>query len=227
MDEVRDLLAQRGQSPLEQDLVEIDRRLEGLYVALGKAMADDPGVDSADGFDVDDSTPVLPPERQFTEQAPEQSQRRTFSRVTLSTITSDTATPDRVDPLPVALSERRALNQLLELLSSPSRLSRADEIATEMTRIQWITRELGTQLSGQPPQIQVALLAMISARAHCLRDRLDEDVAPRVVISKLQRFRVERDLPVVAGLAPTPRPESGSWEEDAQRWWSWLKGGEQ
>jgi hypothetical protein len=69
------------------------------------------------------------------------------------------------------------------------------------------------------------VLGLLGARAHHLRNRLDSDVAPRVLLDKLQRYRIEHNLPNVAALLPQPRPEHATWEEDARRWWTLLRTG--
>ena len=95
----------------------------------------------------------------------------------------------------------------------------------EASRVQWITTELESRLTGFPPEIQVALVALLAARAQHLRRGSANDVGPRLSLDRLQRYRIEADLPIVAGLLPTPRPESETWESDIRGWWSLLKPG--
>jgi hypothetical protein len=253
LDEVREALVRRGQRVAAGlDPKELDVTLEALYRALGQAMAasveperslgmrvppsrspsgspsgppsalgpqDEWSLSEVDarleqleelGYLVDDSTPVVPPQREYT----------------------DTATPDPPEFAVATLAafeghgrvpSSQELGALLELLEPPASFSDADDLAVEASRIQWATLQLPDRLAAQPTELQTGMVAMLAARAQHLRLRLDDDLGPRLTLAKLQRFRLERGLPVVAGLMPTPRPESGSWEQDARRWWAYLR----
>jgi hypothetical protein len=127
------------------------------------------------------------------------------------------------DPDTAAPTWRFRLDQLLELLALPAHLDDPAELAVEASRVQWITTELEPRLDGFPAEIQVALVGMLAARAQHLRRRASSDVGPRLSLDRLQRYRIEADLPTVAGLLPTPRPEGDSWESDIQGWWALLR----
>jgi hypothetical protein len=185
--------------PGEWSLSDVDARLEQLEEL---------------GYLVDDSTPVVPPQREYTDTATPDPPE--FAIVTL------VAFEARERPTPVPGREAD-LDSLLALLVPPSSFSDADELAVEASRIQWATLQLADRLSVQPTELKTGMVGMLAARAQHLRLRLDDDLGPRLTLAKLQRFRLEHKLPVVAGLMPTPRPESGSWEQDARRWWACLR----
>jgi hypothetical protein len=180
----------------EWSLSEVDARLEQLEEL---------------GYLVDDSTPVVPPQREYTDTATPDPPE--FAVATLAAFEARGLCPSQ---------ESHEMGSLLELLVPPASFSDADELAVEASRIQWATLQLADRLSAQPSEIQTGMVAMLAARAQHLRLRLDDDLGPRLTLAKLQRFRLEHRLPVVAGLMPTPRPESGSWEQDARRWWAYL-----
>lgn len=127
------------------------------------------------------------------------------------------------DPDAGAPTWRFRLDQLLELLALPAHLDDPAELAVEASRVQWITTELEPRLDGFPAEIQVALVGLLAARAQHLRRRASSDVGPRLSLDRLQRYRIEADLPTVAGLLPTPRPEGDSWESDIRGWWALLR----
>jgi hypothetical protein len=120
---------------------------------------------------------------------------------------------------------RYRLDQLLELLALPARLDDPAELAVEASRVQWITTELEPRLTGFPAEVQIALVGLLAARAQHLRRGASTDVGPRLSLDRLQRYRIEADLPTVAGLLPTPRPERDGWDADVRGWWSLLKPG--
>jgi hypothetical protein len=111
------------------------------------------------------------------------------------------------------------LKELLELLRSPYDLDDAAELGVEASRVQWAIGELDARTRNLPTDVKVALIGLLAARAQHLRGRLDVDVGVRRSLDRLQRFRIERDLPAVHGLLPTPVPELASWLEDAEAWW--------
>jgi hypothetical protein len=170
-----------------------------------------------DGHDplLDDSTPVIAPEREFTAEEP----------ADYVVITADEATPAlrALCSNPTA-PWRTRLDELLGLLTLPASFADVGELTIEASRVQWATSDLPARIAGLPPEVQIGLIAMIAARAQHLRARLDVDVGPRLSLDRLQRFRLDADLPAVAGLRPMPRPEDGSWERDARRWWRLLGG---
>lgn len=176
--------------------------------------------------DFDDSTPVIPPEREYADTdepsdfvvasiaayrvARRDDPTSPFAR--LSAGTSDQGEP----------TWKHRLDELLPLLVLPTSFSDADELAIEASRVQWATNDLELRLLGLPAELQVAVVAMLGARAQHLRARLDLDVGPRMSLDRLQRYRIDQDLPAIAALLPTPRPELGTWEEDARQWWTLL-----
>lgn len=211
MGEVHKVLAERSRLT-NQDPSELDEKLSSLYAEIGQLMAAEAAPDPTEQTldPLDESTPVLPPERTFTEQI---SSAPDFVIATLSEI-------DRMLPSTPPPSE--PLAKLLVLLALPSSFSDPNELVIETSRMQWATHEID-RLAVLPAQIQLGILAMLAARVQHLKRHLDDDLIPRITLAKLQRFRIERRLPVTAGLMPTPRPESGTWEEDARRWWAWLR----
>jgi len=127
------------------------------------------------------------------------------------------------DPEAAPPTWRHRLDQLLELLAVPTHLDDQAELAVEASRVQWITTELEPRLTGFPAEIQVALVGLLAARAQHLRRGASSDVGPRLSLDRLQRYRIEADLPTVAGLLPTPRPERDAWESDIRGWWALLR----
>lgn len=111
------------------------------------------------------------------------------------------------------------LREFLDLLRSPFDLDDAAELGVEASRVQWAAGELEARTHHLPKDVKVALLGLLAARAQHLRTRLDVDVGIRRAIDRMQRFRIERELPAVHGLLPTPVPENHTWLEDAEAWW--------
>lgn len=180
-----------------------------------------PGLDA---LDLDDSTPVLPPEREFTAEEPADYLVATIDE--MSEVAGSPGSPFAQIRAPRAPVWRDRLVELLGLLSLPASFADPSELAVESSRVQWATGELAALLSGMPREIRTSFVALLSARAQILRSRLDIDVGPRLSLDRLQRYRLESRLPAVAGLKPTPAPEGESWEGDARRWWALLGGGE-
>lgn len=116
------------------------------------------------------------------------------------------------------------LDELLAMLALPASFADLQELGVEASRVQWATTDLAPRLVGIPAEVQVGVVALLGARAQHLRHRLDIDVGPRLSIDRLQRYRIDEDLPPVAALQPTPRPERGSWESDARAWFALLRG---
>jgi hypothetical protein len=114
------------------------------------------------------------------------------------------------------------VRQLVTLLALPPRPDDPDELRVELSRLQWATTDLTDQLGGLPSEVQVAFIGLLGARARHLKARVDSDVAPRLVIDRLQRYRIGASLPSVAALLPTARPELGSWADDVRGWWGLL-----
>jgi hypothetical protein len=175
--------------------------------------------------DLDESTPVIPPEREFVD-SDEPSDFIVASITAYRTQRKDDPSSSYaqlllpVDAEPPTWKHR--LDELLALLVLPSSFSDSDELAVEASRVQWATNDLELRLLGLPAEIQVGVVAMLAARSQHLRARLDLDVGPRMSLDRLQRYRIDQDLPAIAGLLPTPRPEFGTWEEDARQWWMLL-----
>jgi len=113
------------------------------------------------------------------------------------------------------------LTQLLKLLELPDSPQR-DEMAVEASRVQWAASELHTRLDGLPQSIQVCIIGMLAARAQHLRVQLAIDVGPRLALDRLRRYRIDEELPTVAGLLAQPGPENDSWADDVQAWWDLL-----
>jgi hypothetical protein len=182
-----------------------------------------PGLDLPGLDPYDDSTPVIPPEREYTAEEPADYVLTTAAELR---VTSEVPGSPFHEYRSGAPSWRSSLAQLLELMALPGSFADAEELAVESSRLQWASNQLAARLQPLPVDIRVALIAMMAARAQHLRLRLDSDVGPRLSLDRLQRYRLESDLPAVAGLTPTPRPETGSWEGDAKQWWSLLAGEE-
>ncbi|MEQ1503204.1 MAG: hypothetical protein ABMB14_13285 [Myxococcota bacterium] len=180
--------------------------------------------------DLDDSTPVIPPAREYSD-VDEPSDYVVASvdafvaqrDADLSSPFAQLAAADSTGREPPTWKHR--LDELLRMLDLPGSFADADELAIEASRVQWATNDLAARLLGLPAEIQTGVVAMLAARAQHLRHRLDVDVGPRMSLDRLQRYRIDEDLPSVAALLPTPRPEHGAWEEDTRRWWAllWVK----
>ena len=113
------------------------------------------------------------------------------------------------------------LTQLLALLERP-KSNHADEVAIESSRLQWAASEMGTRLDGLPESVQVCIIGMLSARAQHLRTLIAVDVGARLALDRIRRYRIDAELPTVAGLLAQPAPETGSWPGDIQAWWDLL-----
>lgn len=110
----------------------------------------------------------------------------------------------------------------LDMLSPPDDLLDLTAMPEEASRVQWATTQLD-RLISYPHAIQLAVIAMLAARALHLASHLDVDVGPRMALDRLKRFRDIHALPYVGGLMPGPRPELSSWAEDAQALWHLLR----
>lgn len=176
--------------------------------------------------DLDDSTPVIPSEREFSDQ----DEPADFVVASIAAFrtrrredpTSPWALLRDTDPDGSGPTWKHRLDELMALLALPASFADADELAIEASRVQWATNDLESRLLGLPSEIQIGVVAMLAARSQHLRARLDLDVGPRMSLDRLQRYRIDRDLPAMAGLLPSPRPEFGTWEEDARQWWTLL-----
>jgi hypothetical protein len=113
------------------------------------------------------------------------------------------------------------LTQLLALLERPES-NHPDEIAIESSRLQWAASEMGTRLDGLPESVQVCIIGMLAARAQHLRTLMAVDVGARLALDRIRRYRIDAELPTVAGLLAQPAPETGSWTDDIQSWWDLL-----
>jgi hypothetical protein len=180
------------------------------------------------GSDLDETTPVMPPEREHFLERPG-SVADEPSDFVVASIATYSLQRREVRGSPFAQlanggepTWKHRLDDLLGLLILPTSFADADDLAVEASRVQWATNDLELRLLGFPAEIQVAVVAMLAARAQLLRSRLDLDVGPRMSLDRLQRYRIDQDLPAIAGLLPTPRPEQGTWEEDARQWWALL-----
>jgi hypothetical protein len=173
--------------------------------------------------DSDDSTPVLPFDREFTDG---DDPLPGFEVATLASLSEASRREDsplsRLLAVPTA-PWKSQLAELLALLALPPADARVDDLRVELSRLQWATTDVGARLGGLPSELQLVFVGLLGARAQALRALLDNDVAPRIVIDRLQRYRIEADLPSVAALLPTARPESGSWQEDTRGWWGLLR----
>jgi hypothetical protein len=121
-----------------------------------------------------------------------------------------------------ALGRGDPLGTSRELLAIQGDISSSDELAVEASRVQFATHELESQVGRLPRDVQIAVLGMLSARAHHLQDRLEVGVGPKLALDRLRRWQTARGLPVVAGLEPNGFPERGTWETDALAWWDLL-----
>ena len=82
--------------------------------------------------------------------------------------------------------------------------------------------ELVSRLVGLPAEVQVWFLGLLAARCQRLIEVLEVVVGPRLSLDRMRRYALSNDLPTVAGLDASPRPEYGSWAEDARQWWAVL-----
>ena len=126
------------------------------------------------------------------------------------------------DPAPTWLHH---VEQFRELLQLPADFDDPKELAVEASRVQWATGELETRLDGMPAEIQVCFVGLLAARCQLLANRLDVTVGPRLSLDRLSRYRLNADLPSVAGLEATARPEYGAWVNDVRQWWAVLTPG--
>jgi hypothetical protein len=117
---------------------------------------------------------------------------------------------------------RHNVDTFRELLKLPADPDDPDELAVEASKVQWATSELDKRLTPLPGELQVCFIGLLAARAHHLREKLDVGVGPRLALDRLDRYRLTNDLPAVAGLLATPRPEYGSWVNDMRHWFDLL-----
>lgn len=195
---------------------------DAIWRPIGAGAAGATAADEILGLDpYDDSTPVIPPEREFTAEEPAD-----YVVTAVAELRAAAAVPGSAFHLfrTGAPSWEPSLRQLMQLLALPANFADVSELAVESSRLQWASNDLAPRLEKFPQDIRLALVAMMAARAHHLRLRLDSDVGPRLSLERLRRYRLDTDLPAVAGLTPTPRPETGSWEGDARQWWALLAG---
>jgi len=125
----------------------------------------------------------------------------------------------RAEPAP---TWRHHVDELIALLSLPPRADDPEGMAVEASRVQWASGELENRLSGLPEEVQVCFLGLLAARAQLLRAHLDVGVGPRLALDRIDRYRLANDLPSVAGLQASPRPEYGTWANDARQWYALL-----
>jgi len=125
----------------------------------------------------------------------------------------------QADPAPTWLHH---VEELVSLLDQPPEADDADGLAVEASRVQWAAGELEPRLAVMPAEIQICFLGLLAARAQLLREHLDVGVGPRLALDRLDRYRLNNDLPSVAGLQASPRPEYGTWANDAKQWYSLL-----
>jgi len=114
------------------------------------------------------------------------------------------------------------VDEFLGLIASPPDASDAEGMAVEASRVQWAAAELDNRMSGLPAEVQVCFLGLLASRAQLLRQHLDVGVGPRLALDRLDRYRLGNDLPSVAGLQASPRPEYGTWANDARQWYALL-----
>ncbi len=122
------------------------------------------------------------------------------------------------EPPPTWLHHAQPFRDLLALPDEEG----PDSWAVEATRVQWASSELVTRLDGLPAEVQVCFLGLLAARCQRLIEVLEVDVGPRLSLDRMRRYALSNDLPTVAGLDASPRPEYGSWAEDARQWWAVL-----
>ena len=123
------------------------------------------------------------------------------------------------EPIP---TWRHAVDEFRELLQLPADPTDPDELAVEASKVQWATSELERRLAPLPAELQVCFIAMLASRAHHLREHLAVGVGPRLALDRLDRYRLANELPAVAGLLSTPRPEYGTWVNDMRQWFYLL-----
>lgn len=138
-------------------------------------------------------------------------------------ITSQRTKPVPAADLPAWLGNLDELMRLLELPRAgdddPARL------AEEASKVQWATSGIEVKWADYPVPIQTALIGMLAARCRALQERLDTDVGPRLAMERLRRYRKAAGLPPVTALSGDRGPETGSWSEDARRWYEMLAAG--
>ena len=118
---------------------------------------------------------------------------------------------------------RPVLDELLQLLALPTDFDDVQELTVEASRVQWAASELQHRLADYPPDVQVCIVGLLAARTQHLRGKIDVDVGLRTSLDRLQRYRIDMDLPSVAGLLPNPTPEHGAWSSDVRGWWGLLR----
>lgn len=124
------------------------------------------------------------------------------------------------DP-PEWLGDLRELLEMLRPQDDPA-ATEAERLSVEASRVQWATTNMELRWAEFPEPVRVALVGLLAARARHLQDRLEVDVGPRLALDRLQRYRKAAGLSPVVGLLPDLGPESGSWTDDAERWWKAL-----
>lgn len=117
------------------------------------------------------------------------------------------------------------LADLLTVLALPEDTEEPGELAAEACRVQWATLRLDADWRGMPMAIQAALLGLLASRARHVQDHLAVDVGPRLALERLAEYRQRAGLSKVEGLYPERSAQTGSWAEDARRWWDTLEQG--
>lgn len=115
------------------------------------------------------------------------------------------------------------LYALLSLLTPPVDLIDPASMPEEASKVQWASGELSGRLADAAREVQIAVLAMLAARARNVAAHLDVDIGPRMALDRLKRYRDHEDLPWVQGLLPNARPEHDTWAEDAAAYWALLR----
>lgn len=117
-----------------------------------------------------------------------------------------------------------SLRDLLKMLGPPEPL-RLDDAAAAIAarRLSNATNQMEERWIGYPDTAQQALAGLIGSRARHLSERTAVDVELRMVIGRLRRFHSARRLPALNALRDDGRPDHGSWEADARRWWANLQ----
>jgi hypothetical protein len=115
------------------------------------------------------------------------------------------------------------LYALLSLLTPPADLLDPAAMPDEASKVQWASGELSGRLADAAREVQIAVLAMLAARARNVALHLEIDIGPRMAIDRLKRYRDHEDLPWVQGLVPNARPELDSWADDARAYWELLR----
>lgn len=110
-----------------------------------------------------------------------------------------------------------ATRQILADLGTPSTEAPADD---EGLRLDAASVALDT--IAMPQSVRTALAGQIAARARQLAIIDPNDPAPGWVLKRLRRQRRASGGPPVYGILPDRAPETGSWAEDAHRWWALL-----